>query len=309
MKNPNKSMVLTLPEKCKNILTSNWQARLNTVSADAKGSKNEVYSSKVKYLFRKGRPYIWVRKDDKHNVNTIIDGRASIAVSSTCPGAVGSLLRSINKLPARVALTGELWPLKDEKLKSIGETLRDTILSEREIVSQASYSLSSILNSSRISSISRSGNLQDILNGMDNYVPYKFKIGSCIFVDGNGGTSELKFEDVVASKTDALSPYAEKLVDGINQSEARRRALMLFCFVHFDKIARDALMLSVNRMGFNVFAKVPSVVATEGSDQYQWKDFRFSFREEASDAEAFCHQLVEMEEQVLEEVRSFSGVG
>ncbi|KAK1322616.1 hypothetical protein QJS10_CPA03g01579 [Acorus calamus] len=84
---------------------------------------------------------------------------------------------------------------------------------------------------------------------------------------------------------------------------------MLFCFVHFDKIARDALMVSVDRMGFNVFAKVPSVVATEGSDQYQWKDFRFSFREEASDAEAFCRQLVEMEEQVLEEVRSFSGVG
>uniref|UniRef100_A0A2P2K9Z8 Uncharacterized protein n=1 Tax=Rhizophora mucronata TaxID=61149 RepID=A0A2P2K9Z8_RHIMU len=32
-----KATALTLAEKCKNILASNWQAQLNTIKADAKG--------------------------------------------------------------------------------------------------------------------------------------------------------------------------------------------------------------------------------------------------------------------------------
>nr|GEU74400.1 L-ectoine synthase [Tanacetum cinerariifolium] len=67
MKAP-KTTVLTLAEKCKNILASNWQATLNTIKADATGSKEEIYSSKVKYFVQKGRPYIWVPEIALHNV-------------------------------------------------------------------------------------------------------------------------------------------------------------------------------------------------------------------------------------------------
>lgn len=62
-------------------------------------------------------------------------------------------------------------------------------------------------------------------------------------------------------------------------------------------------MLSVDRKGFDVLAKVGS--SGGGS---QWKECRFAFKEEARDAESFCEQLVEMEEEALKHVKSCSGL-
>ncbi|RVW49225.1 hypothetical protein CK203_073275 [Vitis vinifera] len=229
----NKASILTAAERCKNILASNWQGRLNTIKADAKGSKADIYSSKVNYMVKRGKPYIWVPENDLHNVgseggfgvgfwkeirkegsllqnkvvfsmgdgrrvkfwkdkwcgnfalcdffpslyalaaskeawlvelwdssgeeggwsprfsrpfndwevesaldsrsavqfpksiiwspcvptkNTIIDERGSFSVASPYPGPLANLLRSMKKLPARVALTGDVVPLKDEKV-------------------------------------------------------------------------------------------------------------------------------------------------------------------------------------------------
>lgn len=36
-------------------------------------------------------------------------------------------------------------------------------------------------------------------------------------------------------------PFSEKLIDGINQSEARRRALIFFCLVYLNANARVSL--------------------------------------------------------------------
>uniref|UniRef100_A0A2P2KA11 CREG-like beta-barrel domain-containing protein n=1 Tax=Rhizophora mucronata TaxID=61149 RepID=A0A2P2KA11_RHIMU len=113
-----KATALTLAEKCKNILASNWQAQLNTIKADAKGSKEDVYSSKAKYILKKGKPYIWVPEKDMHTLNIIIDERASLAISSPFPGPLAKLLRSVKRLPARVALTGDVRAIQDEKVWS-----------------------------------------------------------------------------------------------------------------------------------------------------------------------------------------------
>ena len=90
---------------------------------------------------------------------------------------------------------------------------------------------------------------------------------SCTFIDGNGGTFEVDVEDMEKSKADLLgkdlvldawnenlllmwqkysyllyvsfvAPFSAKLIDGINQSNARRRALMLFCFVYMNANAK-----------------------------------------------------------------------
>ncbi|THG15692.1 hypothetical protein TEA_021649 [Camellia sinensis var. sinensis] len=53
------------------ILASNWQGNLNTIKADAKGSKEEIYTSMVKYFVKRGKPYIWVPEKDFHNVVSI----------------------------------------------------------------------------------------------------------------------------------------------------------------------------------------------------------------------------------------------
>lgn len=297
--------VLTLAEKCKNILASNWQGNLNTVKANAKGSKQDIHTSRVKYLLRKGKPYIWVPEQDLHNTNAVIDERASFSVAHPFPGPLGNLLKSMKKLPARVALSGEVLPLSDGKVSSAMENLKQVITSEQESFLGSSYAVSGILSSSTFGNTSRSENLLEIFDSDEGYTIYKLNISSCKFIDGNGGSHEVDLEEFGKSKADKLSSFATKLIDGINQSEVRRRALVMFCYVHMNTYAKDAYMLSVDRKGFEVLAKVAN---SGGGSHSQWKEFRFTFREEARDAESFCRQLVEMEETALKSVKSYSGL-
>ncbi|KAL4585095.1 hypothetical protein LXL04_009709 [Taraxacum kok-saghyz] len=76
-------MELDLDLEDGNILASNWQDTLNTVKADAKGSKEEIYSSKVKYFVKKGTPYVWVPEHDLHNVVPLNSKHPSIQPSTT----------------------------------------------------------------------------------------------------------------------------------------------------------------------------------------------------------------------------------
>ncbi|RXH75316.1 hypothetical protein DVH24_030037, partial [Malus domestica] len=64
----NKAIVLTFAEKCKSLLSSNWQGQLNAIKPDAKGSKEDIYTSKVKYICKRGKPYLWVPEKELHNV-------------------------------------------------------------------------------------------------------------------------------------------------------------------------------------------------------------------------------------------------
>lgn len=306
----NKAKLLTLAEKCKNILASNWKGHLNTIKADAKGSKEGIYTSKVKYIIRRGKPYIWVPEKDLHNVNTVIDERGSFAVANQFPGHLATLLKSMKKLPARVALTGDVVPLKDEKVRSVLKSLEEVILSEQKAISQLSYTASGVLSSSNHILTSQSENLKDLLNGDENYVVYKFTPRSCMFIDGHGGRShEIDLEDLETSKADALAPFSAKLIDGINQSGSRRRALMLFCLIYLNAKAKDARMLSIDRKGFDVLGKVAKQVKEDGKVDSEWKEFRFIFKEEAEDVESFCRLLVEMEEEAVKKVSSYSGLG
>ncbi|KAK7340877.1 hypothetical protein VNO77_21594 [Canavalia gladiata] len=303
----NKTTVLTFAEKCKNILASNWQGSLNTIKADAQGSKGDIHTSKVKYILRRGQPYLWVPENDLHNVNAMIDERGSFAVTSPFPSPLGVLLKSMKKLPARIALSGDVLPLKGDKVKSLTEKLQEVIQSEQKALDEFSYTVSGVLGSSG-SSTSRIDNLQDLLGDDERYSVYRFKTRSCIFIDGNGGTFDVDVEDLETSKADLLAPLSSRLIDGINQSEARRRALMLFCFVYKEANAKDAYIASIDCKGFDVLAKVNSPVLKDGISRSQWKEFRFMFKEEANDVEMFCHQLVEMEEEVINKVSTSSGL-
>ncbi|PSS34541.1 Hemagglutinin-esterase-fusion glycoprotein chain 2 like [Actinidia chinensis var. chinensis] len=195
-----------------NILASNWQFNLNTIKADSKGSKEEIYISKVKYSVKKGRPYIWVPEEGLHRV-----------------------------------------------VKLAAESLRETISSERKAIRESTYSVSGILSSSNLGFTPRSENLQELLDGNEHsgldgrlrvdcgrYADAKgsmeLSILSCMYIDSNSGSHEVELEHVVASKADPLckvpiastykAPFSSSLIDGINQSEMRRRALILFCITY-----------------------------------------------------------------------------
>lgn len=301
-----KSPVLTLAEKCKNILASNWQGSLNSIKADAKGSKEEIYTSKVKYFVKKGKPFIWIPEKDLHNVNVLIDERSSFAVPSPFPGPLANLLKSIEKLPARVALMGDTVRLNEEKAKLITESLRETLLADQNSVKDLSYSVSGILNSSCVGPVPRSTNLLELLEGNEQYSVYKFDMSSCTYIDCNRGVHEVNVEDI--EKSNSLSHFSMGLIDGINQSEVRRRALVLFCINYLNINAKDALLLSMDRKGIDVLAKVPGCVKVDGSHEYQWKELRFALKEEARNVEAFCNQLLQMEEDALLKISHLSGL-
>lgn len=303
-----RATVLTFAEKCKTILASNWQGNLNTVKADAKGSKEEIYSSKVKYFVKKGRPYIWVPEGDLHNVNTVIDERGSLAVTSPLPSSLASLLQSLKKPPNRVALIGEVVPLGDKKVKTAAESLREAIISEGEAIKKFSYSVSGILSSSNFSSTSRGENLQELLDEDQQYMIYKFDISSITYIEGKGSSHEVDLKDMEESKADPLSLFSASLIDGINQSEARRRALMILCATYLNKNVKDAVVVSIDRKGVDLLGKVVGPVADDGSREYEWKELRLVLTEEAGDVETFCRRLVEMEKKALKNVAEFSGL-
>ncbi|KAK3407602.1 hypothetical protein EUGRSUZ_J00020 [Eucalyptus grandis] len=233
-----KATVLTVGEKCKSILASNWQGHLSTIRADATGSKGDIHSSKVKYMVKRGKPYIWIPENDIHNVNTVIDERGSLAVATPFPGPLANLLKSLKKLPSRIALTGDVLPLKDQKAQLASESLKELIQSEVEAIRESSYAVSGVLSSTNPVFTSRSENLYDLLDESQKHAIYKFDIRSCTFIDSNGGTHEVDLEVIQTSKTDILAPYSAMLVDGINQSESRRRALVLFCFTYMNAPVR-----------------------------------------------------------------------
>ncbi|XP_051116567.1 uncharacterized protein LOC127241517 [Andrographis paniculata] len=303
-----KSSILTISEKCRTILASNWQGKLNTIKADSRGSKEEIYSSKVKYFVKKGKPYIWVPEKELHNVNTIIDERASFAVSSQFPGPLAYLLKSINKLPTRVALVGDVLRLKDEKVNLVAESLQEILQADLSNTQELSYSVSGILNSSSHASSSRSENLKELLTDKEHYAVYKFDPSSCMYLDGSGRTHEVNLEDIEKCKADPLTPFSTALIDGINQSETRRRALVLFCITFLKEHAKDAFLLSIDRKGFDVLGKVLDSVGDAGSHEYRWKELRFTFKDEAHNVESFCKHLVRMEEDALKNVSEFSGI-
>ncbi|KAJ6850184.1 uncharacterized protein M6B38_266260 [Iris pallida] len=301
---------LTHGERCRNICGANWLAHLNTIKADAVDSKHDIHTSRVHYIFKRGKPYIWVPEEDMHNTNLVIDERGSLSISNIVPGPLMRLLRSIRKFLPRVALAGDIIPLDDDKVQKITESLRESVLSEHETICQASYAVSALLSSASRNCTSRGESLQEIVDQSDKYAVYKFNIRSCTYVDGSGVAHDLEFNEVDAPKVDPLLTYSAKLIDGINQSQARRRALMLFCFEYYSTVARDALMLSIDHNGFDILGKVPEG-ANQGSptQQYVWKEFRFTFKEVARDVETFCRNLVDLEEETLRSIKSYSGLG
>ncbi|CAM8917071.1 unnamed protein product [Rhodiola kirilowii] len=302
--------LFTLAQKTKNILSSNWQGQLNTIKADAKGSKEEIYSSRVKYMFKKDKPYIWVPEDDLHNVNAMIDERSSFSVTTPFPGPLGSILKAMKKSPARVALTGDVIALKEKRVRLANEMIRESMLVEHDTISNSCYAVSGVLSSSNLGFTSRSECLLELVDGDVQYMVYKLDLRSCAFIDINGCTHDVDLELIAAAKADPIAPFTATLIDGINQSEIRRRALMLLCFAHFNANVRDAFLLSVDRTGFDIVGKVPSSKLNDcGSITYQWKEFRIPLKQEARDIGTFCEQLVSLEEETLKNLSSYSGLG
>ncbi|KAL6644753.1 hypothetical protein ACP70R_016361 [Stipagrostis hirtigluma subsp. patula] len=291
-----KSAALSVADKCRNILAAGWEAHLNTIKADAKGSKGEIYTSRVHYMVQKGTPYLIVPENDMHNISD--------------PRSGCELAQVTQKLPSRVAMTGDVLRMKDTKVPIIADSLKKAILKEHKAACEASHGVSAILSSAGATCKSRSEGLLSLLNEESSYSIYKFDISSCAYIDSSGGSHNIELDSFELPRADLLMPFSAQLIDGINRSEPRRRALMLFCFEYFNVTARNAVLLSIDHLGFDVLAKVPERASTiDIPQQYCWKEFRFTFKEAAKDVEDFCRMLVELEGETMQSIKSYSGLG
>ncbi|CAH2055147.1 unnamed protein product [Thlaspi arvense] len=300
-----KANLSAVAEKCKTIIASNWRGHLNTIKPEDKASI--IHTSKVKYAMRRGKPYLWVPESEPHNVNIMFDERGSFSIAHPYPGPLAALFKLIGKLPNRVALTGEIVPVKEKRIEAVNKYVEEVIQSEMRAISESPNSVRSILDSSNQMYASRCESLKALVDGGDEkYVIYKFVPSSCMFIDPNGDKKEIDLKVLELSKADPLGVWSTKLVDGINKNESRRRALILFCLYYLDINARDAYMVSVDKNGFDLLGKVPSEEVA--GDEYQWREFRFEFEEEVKDVAAFCHQLVGMEEVVVNKFTNHTGL-
>eukprot|EP01018_Ginkgo_biloba_P034134 Gb_28031 [translate_table: standard] len=136
---------------------------------------------------------------------------------------------------------------------------------------------------------------------------YEFNMRSCSFLDISGNKHEVDVKDIEAAAIDPISPFFGALIEGINRSPTRRRGLMLFCSVYLNVNARDALLLSVDRKGFDVLAKISAEAKEDSlSSHFQWKEFSFSFGTYVGDIEKFCRLLAKMEEEALKQMSGFT---
>ncbi|KAL6524993.1 hypothetical protein OROMI_030586 [Orobanche minor] len=96
----------------------------------------------------------------------------------------------------------------------------------------------------------------------------RLSIGWCTYIDSNGGAHKVKLEELEKSIADSLSLFLMILIDGVNRSENMRRALVFFCITFLNESAKDTFLLSVDRKGFGVLAKVMDPLRNDGSREY-----------------------------------------
>ncbi|XP_050217879.1 uncharacterized protein LOC126668741 [Mercurialis annua] len=185
------------------------------------------------------------------------------------------------------------------------ENVKEVIESEHRAMNKF-YEICGTLNCSNRAITSRSENLKKLLDGGEKYNMKEGNFPSSSFPEHIGGSStypdrywfiefydnvkKTESENVKICKPGPLAPFSGWLVDSINQSEARRRALTHLCSKYLLPSIKDAYnLVSVDCKGLDVLGKV-----SKGG----WLPLRLPFNKEADDLESLCAKFLEMEEDL-----------
>ncbi|XP_065859582.1 uncharacterized protein [Euphorbia lathyris] len=110
-------------------------------------------------------------------------------------GPLANILKSMKKIPDRVALSGDVVALNDEKAELALESVGEVILSKQSVIKESNYTIFGVLSSSDHIPSSRSESLMELLGG-EKYRVYRFNISSCTLIDGYGRTREVELENM-----------------------------------------------------------------------------------------------------------------
>ncbi|KAJ7563068.1 hypothetical protein O6H91_03G095500 [Diphasiastrum complanatum] len=303
--------MLQLLRRSRSILACNWRCQLATMNASK--SLGTVHGSFVRYALIGGQPCVWLgQQDHQHDLNLLMDDRMSLILGHSDPVPLIRTLKIIGSAPPHLLLFGRLDPVADLDLAKLKKGLKDVSVSVELATDGASHVLRQILKESGRCVDRWAEAYAEATAPENDFSWYRVLAKSCYYVDSTGMRHKLELSDIMdsdASSSDALSPLLAAIIEGVNQSEQRRLALMALCVIHQRVRAQDAIMASADRWGFTVLAKVSDNTsneknfATETAEasltKTRWKELRFSFDHEVRDADSFCFLLSELERETL----------
>lgn len=200
--------------------------------------------------------------------------------------------------------------MRVKQTEHIRKRLIKLLSSTKQAVENAGPCTHSILEAAR-SAVDARFKALDIMvqSSTDEFSIYSLNPRTCQYVDLVGGRHEVDVTDLAAATVDHLCPVLAGLIEGINQNDTRRLALIMFCAVYMNVRAQDAYIFAADRWGINLLAKVEESKAGDtkhnepsspSSAENKWREFRFAFSQEVRNTEQFCTLLVEMERECLE---------
>ncbi|KAL2654107.1 hypothetical protein R1flu_022235 [Riccia fluitans] len=297
---------LPLLQRCKNHLLSNWRGQLSTVKADEKN----VHGSLLLYSVVAGQTLVWIPRNDLHESNLLLDNRGSLVVGHTDPPPLIHAMRNVGHVPPRTILLSELDLVPGYEMEYVKKRVLKLMSSTKQGIENAGPATKSLLRDSGNSINARLKALETMAVSQEkDFHVYRLTPKTCHYVDLLGGRYLVEVNDVIGAVTDHLCPLSAALIEGINQSDCRRMALIMFCAVYVQERVQDAYMFSADRWGVSLLARMASENKNhnEGVDhpspeleRAKWREFRFSFSHEVKDIEHFCLMLADMEKECVE---------
>ena len=167
-------------------------------------------------LDTQGRPVFLVSSLAVHTQNIVADARASLLV--TQPGWTGDPLAG-----ARVTLMGEVTELP-----------------------------AADLDSTRTAYLAKHTNAA-VWVDFDDFAFYRLTVSDVYYVGGFGAMGWVSASDYTRAEPDPLATVAAGIIEHMNQDHAD--ALQLYCQAYADLEVDEAVMVSVDRLGFRVRAR------------------------------------------------------
>ncbi|CAI5510818.1 unnamed protein product [Closterium sp. Naga37s-1] len=316
---------LPVAERCKSLLAANWRAQLTTVRAGVQSDSEEddaspaamarekLHGSLVRYIMVDGSPIVALLPDDPHHVNLLMDDRASLTVGGTDPPALIRSLLTSGQMPPRVALLGELVAVDSSETSFILRRFTAKAEAAAAAVARLEAALPSPPSSPLpcppplLQTVAEGGGGGKGEEGALTF--FRMEARSCQLVDFKGKRTSLPVADVKPAATDPLATSLVPLLLALNSSAASRTAFASFCeaFLQVPARPQTTFLFSADRRGFNLLSQSlqppqqQHAEESSPSEKPQWREFRFEFQREVTDAKGFMQVLREMEEEVKSE--------
>jgi hypothetical protein len=205
-----------------------------------------------------GQPIVALRTDEKHYEHVQAGERASLVVFPLVPRS-----KSPKELPLpKLNITANCKPIVDTELIQ-------TVLEKYEIAHPGS---------------------QKFLRDRDLFHFYSLFPVDVFYVLSTSELDQFRGKDFCDAKVDPIAKDSRELVDDLNSKY--QDELKLLCHEYGDVEVSEAMVIGVDRLGFDILGRVASA-------ENQWQEFRMPLDKSVEDIEEYREFL----EQACKEVR------